>query len=219
MQLHFWTSPSRNTWYCMKPWVRREGFRWRADFISLSIPFKMKATCSSSVWAQMFGRRPLWVPFQTQSNLWNLQNCGNEKNSSLIQVPRNASCKVIKFAFSARNKFMSVLTDMALLPWKCAVLSSGVPPAALQTSKLSCSEVWVWTLQPLSVPRLFANLHILKYFFKGPKPFLDSSLEDFYHYRNCFELKWRHISSTSTECRTFYSENQTKFLSQFLNIP
>lgn len=151
--------------------------------------------------------------------LWNLQNCGNEKNSSLIQVPRNASCKVIKFAFSARNKFMSVLTDMALLPWKCAVLSSEVPPAALQTSKLSCSEVWVWTLQPLSVPRLFANLHILKYFFKGPKPFLDSSLEDFYHYRNCFELKWRHISSTSTECRTFYSENQTKFLSQFLNIP
>lgn len=66
MQLHFWTSSFQNIQYCMKPWVRREGFRWKADFISLSIPFKMKATCSSSVWAPRFGRWPLKVSFQTQ---------------------------------------------------------------------------------------------------------------------------------------------------------
>lgn len=119
-----------------------------------------------------------------------------------------------------RNKIMSVLTAMALLPCKCAVLSSGVPPAALQKSSPSYTEVWVWTertLQPLEVWSLFSNFHILKWFFKGAKPFLHSSL-DSYHYRNCFELKWRHIISTSMEYRTYYSENPTKFPSQFLNI-
>lgn len=176
----------------------------------------LQLSLSTEVW-QMTSKSPL----PNSVNLWHLQNCGNETKSSLIQVPRNASCKVIRFGSSARNKFMSVLTDMALLPWKCAVLSSGVPPAALQTSRLSYPEAWAWTgstLQPLEVQRLLSNSHILKYFFKGAKPFLDSSLEDFYHCRNCFELKWKRISSTSMGCRTFYSENQTNFLSYFLNI-
>lgn len=102
MELHFWTSPFQNTWYCRKPWVRKEDFRWRTDFISSSIPFKMEATCSSSVW-QMISKSPLPNPV----NLWNPQTCGNEENSPLIQVPMNAFLQSYKICFIVRKKFMS----------------------------------------------------------------------------------------------------------------
>lgn len=99
MQLHLWISSFQNIQYCMKPWTRREGFRWKADFISSSIPFKMKAymlqlSLGTKVW-HMISKSPL----PNSVNLWNPQTCGNEKNSPLIQVPRNAACKVIKFDF------------------------------------------------------------------------------------------------------------------------
>lgn len=44
---------------------------------------------------QMISRSPLPNPV----SLRNPQTCGNEKNSSLIQMSMNASCKVIKFGF------------------------------------------------------------------------------------------------------------------------
>lgn len=166
---NFWTSSFQNTWYCVKPWVRKEGFRWRDDFISSSIPFKMKATCSSSVWAQIW-QMTSKSPLPKSVSLWNPQNCGNEKNSPLVQVPKNSSRKDIKFAFSVRDKVMSVLTDMALFPCKCAVLSSGLPPKALQTSRLSYTEVWVWierTLQPLDSAAFSPIFTSLSAFSKG----------------------------------------------------
>lgn len=92
--------------------------------ISSSIPFKRKATCSSSVWAPRFGRWPLKVPFQTQPICEILILVGTRKTAPDTSA-KERFLQSYKICFFVRNKIMSVLTDMALLSCKWAVLSSG----------------------------------------------------------------------------------------------
>lgn len=131
----------------------------------------VQLSLGTEVW-QMTSESPL----SNSVNLWNLQTCGNEKNSPLVDVPRDTSCKVIKFACKEQS-YVCPDRHGSSPPYTC---SPFLRVTASSTTDKQAQLHWSLGLDwedsaALGGLKPFLLFYILKCFFKGAKPFLTSA--------------------------------------------